>query len=93
MIRALATGTIYGDPQTRTGKSGQPFTTVKVKVDTAEGVVWVNVIAFGEQSEALAALPANAAISVLGKATPTAWLDKTGEPALVYRWWLKALSA
>ena len=80
MIRALVTGTIYGDPQTRNGKSGQPFTTAKIKVDTTEGAIWVSLIAFGEQSEALAALPANAAVSVLGKATLTAWLDKTGEP-------------
>ena len=47
---------------------------------TTDGAVWCSLIAFGEQAEALKEQKASAAISVAGRATPSAWLDKTGEP-------------
>ena len=79
MIRALLTGTLYEIPVTRMGKTGKPFTTAKLKADTVNGSIWCSLVAFGEQGEALAEQCANAAISIAGRATPTAWIDKTGE--------------
>ena len=34
MIRALITGTVYGEPQARTSQAGKPYATAKVKADS-----------------------------------------------------------
>lgn len=82
MIRALVSGSLYGDPQTRTSQAGKPFTTAKLRADGKDGAsVWCSLIAFGEQADRLALLKANAAISVSGKAELQAWANKAGEPA------------
>ena len=81
MIRALVSGVLYGESQTRTGKSGKPFTTAKVRADGKDGAaVWCSIIAFGEQAERLAALKPGAALAVSGLADVSAWSDKQGEP-------------
>lgn len=79
MIRALLTGTLHEAPARRVSKTGKPFTTAKLKADTAEGSIWCSLVAFAEQGEALAEQRAHAAISIAGRATPTAWIDKKGE--------------
>ena len=79
MIRALLTGVLNEAPVARTGKSGKPFVTAKLKADGGEGTVWCSLIAFGEQAEALAEQRANAAVSVAGRVTLSAWIDKAGE--------------
>ncbi len=82
MIRALATGTLHGDPQVRTAANGQPFTTAKLRADGKNGVsVWVSLIAFGEQSERLAAMKDRVALSVSGRCEVSAWINKDGEAA------------
>ncbi len=81
MIRALATGTLYDAPQARTSQAGKTFTTAKLRADGKDGAtVWVSCIAFGEQAERLATLPAGAALSVSGRVEVSAWSDKSGEP-------------
>lgn len=80
MIRALVTGVLHEPPVARVGKSGKPFVTAKLKADSNEGLVWCSLIAFGAEAEALAEQRANAALSVAGRVTPNAWLDKAGEP-------------
>lgn len=81
MIRALVTGSLYGQPQARTSQAGKPFTTAKVKADGKDGaVVWCSIIAFGELADRLMTLGANAAVAVSGKAEVSGWLDKQGEP-------------
>ena len=81
MIRALITGTLYGEPQARTSQAGKPFTTAKMRADGKDGAsVWCSIIAFGDLAERLATLAANAALSVAGRAEVNAWLDKAGEP-------------
>ena len=83
MIRALITGTIYGEPQARTSQAGKQYATAKVKADSGKGdggVVWCSVIAFGEQAARLMTLANGAALSVSGKAEVSGWLDKQGEP-------------
>ena len=37
MIRALITGTIYGEPQARTSQAGKQYATAKVKADSGKG--------------------------------------------------------
>jgi single-stranded DNA-binding protein len=80
MIRALITGNRYGDPTTRTSPAGKLFTTAKVKADGKDGAaVCCDIIAFNEQAERLAALPAGAAVSISGKAEVKAWTDRQGD--------------
>lgn len=81
MIRALVTGSLYGDPEQRTSASGKTFTTAKLRADGKDGAsVWCSLIAFGEQAERLATLKARQALSVAGKAEVNGWLSRnTGE--------------
>ena len=84
MIRALITGTIYGEPQARTSQAGKKYATAKVKADSGKGdgaVVWCSIIAFGEQAARLMTLSNGAALSVAGKAEVNAYSNKQGEPA------------
>lgn len=68
MIRTLATGTLYGSPQTRTSAAGKAYTTAKLKADGKDGAItWCSLIAFGEQAERLATLKEGAAMSVSGR--------------------------
>jgi len=80
MIRALVTGSLYGDPQTRTSQAGKPFVTAKVRADGKGESVWCSIIAFGEIADRLMTLGNGAALSVSGKAEINGWLDKQGEP-------------
>ena len=81
MIRAIITGTLYDAPKVHTSQNGKPFTTAKLKADGKDGAaVWCSIIAFGEQAERLATLPAGAALSVSGRVEVSAWSDKNGEP-------------
>ena len=82
MIRALITGTLYGEPQARTSQAGKPFTTAKLRADAKDGTVtWCSLVAFGELAERLAGMKANNAIAVSGKLEVSAYTDKKGEPA------------
>ena len=82
MIRALLSGVLHCDPQTRTSRGGQPFTTAKLRADTGDGnTVWVRLIGFGQEGERLATLKAGAAVSVSGRAKLSSWLSKDGSPA------------
>lgn len=82
MIRALATGTLYGDPQTRTSASGKDFTTAKLRADGKDGAaVWCSLIAFGDLAERLASMKDRAALSVSGRCEVSAWINRDGEAA------------
>jgi single-stranded DNA-binding protein len=82
MIRALLTGVLYGAPEPRTAKSGKAFVTGKLRADDGKGgSVFCSLVAFNEQADRLALLPAGAALSVSGKAEVQAWTGKDGNPA------------
>ncbi len=82
MIRALLTGTLHADPESRTSKTGKPYCTARLKADSGDGnMVWCSLIAFGQEGERLAMLKAGTAISVSGRAKLSSWLGKSGEPA------------
>lgn len=81
MIRALVTGSLYGEPVLRTSQAGRPFCTAKLKADGKDGAaVWCSLIAFGEQADRLATFKANATLSVSGRAELQAWANKQSEP-------------
>lgn len=79
MIRVLVSGCLYGRPETRTGKSGKPFVTCKLRVDTQEEhATWASAIAFGREAERLAGLKDGDAVSVAGRAKLEAFEAKDG---------------
>jgi len=82
-IRALISGVLHTDPETRIGKSGKSFTTGKLRADAQDGgTTWISLVTFGNLADTLAALKAGDSVSVAGKVKLTAWVNKTtGEPA------------
>jgi single-stranded DNA-binding protein len=82
MIRALLTGILYGEPVSRTSKSGSTFATAKVRADGKDGAfLWISIVAFGELAERLLTLKANNAVAISGKLEVSAYIAKSGEPA------------
>lgn len=87
MIDALIGGKLYGKPVQRTGSSGKPFVTCKVRTPVGDGLesIFVNVIAFSQDvTAALLALDDGDSVSLSGSLTPKTWTDKNGaaRPAL-----------
>lgn len=79
MIRVLLSGRLYGQPERRTGKSGKPFVTVKLRVDAGEeSPTWASAIAFGVEAERLAVLRDGDAVALAGRATLQAFQGKDG---------------
>lgn len=67
MIDVLLSGAIFTAPTQRTGASGKPFVTTKVKAATGDEVVFANVIAFSDTAcKALAALAVGDAVAISG---------------------------
>jgi len=74
MIRGLIIGVLHDAPVVRRGTAGKDFTTAKLKADSPDGMIWCNVIAFGDEAAMLSELKAGASLSVAGRVKPTAWL-------------------
>ncbi|HIE1649372.1 TPA: single-stranded DNA-binding protein [Burkholderia cenocepacia] len=81
MLDALASGKLYGKPGERTGPSGRPFVTAKVRVPTGDGeALFVNVIAFSDDVKvALLALDDGDSVALAGTLTPKVWTDRNGD--------------
>lgn len=81
MIDGLIAGKLHGAPVERTGQSGKPFVTCKVRTPAGDGeAVFVNVIAFAETARnCLLALDDGDPVSLSGSLNPKAWNDKNGE--------------
>ncbi|HMN20198.1 MAG TPA: single-stranded DNA-binding protein [Ottowia sp.] len=87
MIDALIQGRLHGAPQQRTGSSGKPFTTAKVRAPAGNGdSFFVNVIVFSTTAQtALLALGDGDSVALSGEMTPKVWQPKDGgepRPAL-----------
>ncbi|WP_080404117.1 single-stranded DNA-binding protein [Burkholderia ubonensis] len=86
MLDALASGKLYGKPGERTGPSGRPFVTAKMRVSVGDGdALFVNVIAFANDARAvLLALDDGDSVALAGTLTPKVWTDRNGDakPAL-----------
>ncbi len=80
MIDALIAGRLYGAPQQRSGASGKPFVTAKVRVPTKDGdALFASVIAFDAKAQdALLALGDGDSVALSGELTPKVWTDKDG---------------
>lgn len=80
MIDAIIAGKLTGKPTQRTGPSGKPFVTCKVRVVTEAEALLVSVITFSQStSTALLALEEGDTVALSGSLTPKAWTDKNGE--------------
>lgn len=86
MIDALISGKLHAKPESRSGKSGRPFATAKVRAAAGDSEsLFVNVICFDEHAcTALLALDAGDSIALSGSLTPKTWTDREGNarPAL-----------
>ena len=88
MIEGLVSGRLYGRPEQRTDKHGQPFVVAKMRTAAAGGEgesLFVNVVAFNESAcAALLALEEGDVAAVAGTLTPKVWTDRDGtaRPAL-----------
>ena len=81
MIDALIGGRLYGKPQSRTSKNGNPFATAKVRTPMANGEsAFVNVIAFSDSTRAaLLALVEGVFFALAGKLKVSVYTDKDGQ--------------
>ncbi|HRN76602.1 single-stranded DNA-binding protein [Ottowia sp.] len=86
MIDALIAGKLVGAPQQRTGASGKPFVTARVRVPTRDSdAMFASVIAFSNTVQsALMALGDGDSVALSGELTPKTWTDRQGatHPAL-----------
>ena len=79
-IEALILGKLHQRAEQRTGKTGRPFVTAKVRASAGDGEsLFVNVIAFADTaSAALLALDAGDSVVLAGTLKPGAWTDREG---------------
>jgi single-stranded DNA-binding protein len=86
MIDGLIAGKIHGTPAERTGQSGKPFVTAKVRAAVGgDEAVFVNVITFSQSAgDALLALGDGDSVALTGTLTPKVWTNRDGDakPAL-----------
>jgi hypothetical protein len=82
VIDALVSGRLFGAPVERTGKAGSRFVTCKVRVSLRDReALFLNVITFAKPTMvALLALADRDSVALAGELTPTAWIDKEGQP-------------
>lgn len=80
MIGALILAKLHSKPEQRTGKTGRPFMTAKVRAAVADGdAVFISVVAFSESaSAALLALDVGDSVALAGTLKPSAWIDRDG---------------
>lgn len=81
MIDALIAGRLYGSPKLGTGKSGNTYTTAKVKAAAGNGeTLLCGVIAFDDVAQrSLLAMSDGDSIALSGTLTPKVFQAKDGE--------------
>ena len=77
-VIALVAGKLVKAPASKTAKTGAPYTVATLRAATDDGDLLVNVIAFGQAGEALAALGIGDSLSVTGRAKLTHWTGTDG---------------
>ena len=84
MIQASCYGRLGRDPETRTAASGKAWTSAPMAVDVtgrnddADRTMWVRLVAFGKQSDALARHRRGDLLSAIGRLTMSVWTDREG---------------
>ena len=80
MIEALVSGKLHGQATQKTARSGNPFTTAKVRVPAGDEAIFCNVIAFDDSAQAaLLALGGGDAVALAGTLKPGVWVDRQGQ--------------
>jgi len=85
MIHAAIYGRLAKDPQSRTTATGKPMTIATLAVDAtpnnadAEETLWVSVLAFGRQAEALERHRKGEMVAVTGRLTQSRWTGQDGQ--------------
>lgn len=80
MIEALVSGKLHGQATQKTARSGNPFTTAKVRVPAGDESIFCNVIAFSDSAQAaLLALGDGDAVALAGTLKPGVWVDQRGQ--------------
>lgn len=81
MIDALIAGRIFGAPQSRTSKSGQPFATGRLRVSMANGEsLFASIVAFSSTAlAALLALQDGDSVAISGELKIGIYSDKQGQ--------------
>ena len=82
MIDALIGGKLFGSPTRRTGASGKPFVTCKVRTTSGDGdSIFVNVICFDPSvGDSLLALGDGESVALAGALTPKVYTPTGGDP-------------
>lgn len=80
MIDALLSGKLFGKPQSRTSKSGNPFVTAKMRISGSDGApVYANLVAFRDTVCAqLLELDDGSSIAVTGDLKANVYQAKDG---------------
>ncbi len=85
MIHAAIYGRLGRDPETRTTATGKPMAIATLAVDATpnnaetEETVWVSVLAFGRQAEALERHRKGEMVAVTGRLTQSRWTGQDGQ--------------
>jgi single-stranded DNA-binding protein len=80
MIETIISGKLHTAAETRTSKTGKPFTVCKLTAPAGAGpALFVNLCAFDKlTADALLRCRPGDALAVAGTLTPGAWIDKDG---------------
>lgn len=78
-IFALASGTLFRQPERKVAKNGKAYVSAKLRVGDADNTQWVHLVACTAQAE-LEPLDANDAIAVQGSLKAEVYTPAAGEP-------------
>ncbi len=83
---AMVAGRLFRAPESKTSKAGKAFTLAKLKEGEGEGVVWWELLAFGETAAAdLMKLRAGDGIAVNGAFRAEVYIGRDGQARLQHK--------
>ena len=78
-VIALVAGKLVKAPASKIAKTGAPYAVATMLAATDDGDLFVNVIAFGQAGQTLAALGVGDSLSVTGRVKLTHWTGNDGQ--------------
>lgn len=79
MITCMISGALSKSPETRTSKTGNPYTTATVRTGEGEDSLFCSVTCFGDLAGTLAGLAKGDAITVIGTGKVSTYTGKEGD--------------